>query len=414
MKRIFQFATLVACLLCGVSSAVAESWYVGPNGTPDNNGTQQSPWDIESTLQGTRNVKPGDTVFLLGGTYRRRPDEKFVVRLAGQEGKPTHLRPAPGEHVIIDGGLTVQNPAEYLWIWDLEILVSEPDTTKTKPASAGSHPQDFKRPWGGLNVHGGAGCKYINLVIHDCRQGVSFWSGATDSELHGCIIYDNGWTGTDRGHGHAIYTQNKDGVKTISDCIMTGGRSYTMHAYGSSRAYVDNFLIQGNVAYNAGTFLIGGGRPSHNIRVLENYLYNVPLQIGYSAPHNEDCEVRDNLIVNTGMQIKNYRNVMKSGNLLLGRNEPRPSSEKAKIMIRPNRYDLSRAHVIIFNWARQPEVEVRLGSFLKVGDAFRIVDPRAMFGKPLLEDRYRGTTIRLPVKGDFVALVLLKENVERK
>ena len=76
----------------------------------------------------------------------------------------------------------------------------------------GSHPADFTRPWGGLNVQGGRNCKYIHLVIHDCRQGVSFWSGDQGGELYGCVIYDNGWPATDRGHGHAVYTQNREGV----------------------------------------------------------------------------------------------------------------------------------------------------------------------------------------------------------
>src|SRR5262249_25038322 len=161
------------------------------------------------------------------------------------------------------------------------ILVSEPHPTK--PLGPGSHPKDLKRPWGGLDMHGGRRCKYINLVIHDCCQGVSFWSSARDSELHGYLIYDNGWPATDPGHGHAVYTQNQNGPKVITDCIMTGGHGYTLHAYGSKRAYVDNFRIEGNVAYNAGTFLVGGGRPSHHIRVLDNYLYGVSMKIGYSA-----------------------------------------------------------------------------------------------------------------------------------
>src|SRR5207253_3191665 len=118
----------------------------------------------------------------------------------------------------------------------------------------------------------------INLVIHDNSQGVSWWSESKDSELYGCILFDNGWAGTDRGHGHAVYTQNKDGTKTIADCIFTGGYGYSLHAYGSSRADVDNYLIVGNIAYNADTFLIGGGKPSHHIRVFENLLYGVPMR----------------------------------------------------------------------------------------------------------------------------------------
>jgi len=48
-------------------------------------------------------------------------------------------------------------------------------------------------------MYGGANCKYINLVIHNCNQGISCWKGEIDPEIYGCIIYDNGWLGTDRG-----------------------------------------------------------------------------------------------------------------------------------------------------------------------------------------------------------------------
>jgi hypothetical protein len=59
---------------------------------------------------------------------------------------------------------------------------------------------------------------------------VSWWAESRDSERYGCLIYDNGWKAPDRGHGHAIYTQNNEGIKTIADCIMTGGYGYTLHA----------------------------------------------------------------------------------------------------------------------------------------------------------------------------------------
>jgi hypothetical protein len=383
-------------------------WYVGPEGKPGHVGTRQSPWDIESAFGGGRPVKPGDTLFVLAGTYRRRPEEQFSVRLAGAEGQPIHVRPAPGERVTIDGGLAVQDPSAHLWIWDFEILVSEPDTSREKPATAGSHPEDFGRPWGGLNIHGGTGCKYINLVIHDCRQGISFWSSAKDSEVHACLIYDNGWTGTDRGHGHAIYTQNQDGVKTISDCIMTGGRSYTMHAYGSSRAYVDNYLVEGNIAYDGGPFLIGGGRPSRNIRVFENYLYNVGMQLGYSAPHNENCEVRDNIIANGGLSIQKYNSVVQKRNVVLSKDQPRPTDVTSQVIVRPNRYAPNRAHVVVYNWKRESEVDVPLVGFLEDGDAFRLLDPRNVFGKPVLEGPFTGSSLRVPVPGEFAAFVLLK------
>lgn len=382
----------------------AMSWYVSPQGTPTGGGTKESPWDIESALLGAHPIQPGDTIYLLGGTYRRRPQEQFEVKLVGAEGKPIHIRPAANEHVIIDGGLLVQEPSAYVWVWDLELLVSEPNPTE--PVGPGSHPEDFKRPWGGLNMRGGTNCKYINLVIHDNRQGVSFWREAKDSELHGCIIYDNGWPATDRGHGHAIYTQNDTGVKTISDCIMTGGYSYTMHAYGSARADVNNYWVEGNICYNAGPFLIGGGKPSHGIRAFNNYLYGLNMRLGYDAPYNEDCEVRNNVIINGNLNLNNFKRVVNEGNLVPGKAEARPTTPL--VVLRPNKYAPNRANLAIFNWDGQASVGVDAGTFLKSGDTYRLMNPRDFFGPPLLEGTYTGEPIRVPVNGEFAAFVLLK------
>jgi hypothetical protein len=314
----------------------------------------------------------------------------------------------PGERVTIDGGLTVQAPSTHLWIWDLEILVSENFSMSRRVEEPGSHPQSYNRPWGGLNVHAGKGCKYINLLIHDNAQGISFWSGATESEVHGCIIYDNGWDAPDRGHGHAIYTQNKEGTKTISDCVMTGGFGYTMHAYGSSRAYVDNYLVVGNICYSGGTFLIGGGRPSHDIRVFDNYLYGINMQIGYNAPHNEDCQLRDNLVVDGNVNVKNYRKVVQEGNLKIDRGKPRPLDAAPFVVFRPNAYDPNRANIAIFNWSRAPSVPLLPKSFLRRGDEYRVMNPRDFFGKPVFAGKYHGRPIPLPVEGEFAAFVLLK------
>jgi hypothetical protein len=213
---------LLALLLWqAVQVSSATQWYVGPAGKPANPGTKESPWDIASALGGQQRVSAGDTIYLLGGTYKRRPQELLEIRLAGTAENPIHIQPAPGNRARIDGGLSVQSPSAHVWIRDLEVFVSEPQPEK--PVSPGSSPEDLNRPWGGLHTHGGRNCKYINLIIHNCNQGISSWQGEIDPEIYGCIIYDNGWLGTDRGHGHCIYTQNKDGVKTISNCIMSCG-----------------------------------------------------------------------------------------------------------------------------------------------------------------------------------------------
>lgn len=412
LSGLWKAALAVASTAAMIVGVQAAEWHAAPGGKPHAQGTKDAPWDLQSALAGGQKIAPGDTLWLAAGTYKF-PDRKlgsagYVVRLAGQKGKPIHLRAVNGKRVTIDGGLSVQQPSTWLWIRDLEILVSENFTMSRRVEETGSHPQSYKRPWGGLNVHAGEGCKFINLLIHDNAQGISWWRGSTDSEVYGCIIYDNGWDAPDRGHGHAIYTQNETGTKTIADCIMTGGYGYTMHAYGSSRAYVDNYLIQGNVCYDGGHFLIGGGRPSRNIRAEDNCLYGVTMQIGYSAPHNEDCRVRGNLIVGGGLQINNYRKVVREGNLVLGPNDPRPQQTSPRVVVRPNRYDENRAHLAVFNWAKQPQVRLELRSLLEAGDRYRLLDPREFFGRPVAAGTFDGKAIRVPIDGEFAAFVLLK------
>lgn len=407
MRTPYRIAAVLLALFA--SRAAAAEWYVAPTGTSAGHGTKAAPWDLKSALGGKQAIAPGDTVWIRGGTYKRPFEvvgQGFEVRLAGRRGAPVRVRGYPGERVTIDGGLAIMPPATYLWIQDLEICVSEPRPEKPVPPDPSYHV--VQRPWGGLNINTGEGCKYINLVIHDNCQGVSFWSTATDSEIYGCLIYDNGWAGTDRGHGHAIYTQNRTGVKTIADCIMTGGYGYTLHAYGSPRADVDNYLVEGNICYDANTFLIGGGKPSHHIRVLRNCLYRVNMQLGYDAPYNEDCEVRDNRIIRGSYTIKGYRKVWNQGNLIVDPNGELPKG--TRIILRPNKYDPHRANLAIYNFDRKPVVEVDGAGFLHRGDRFRLMDLRRFFGKPVLAGIYRGRPIRVPVAGEFAAFVVMKES----
>ena len=238
-------------------------------------------------------------------------------------------------------------------------------------------------------------------MIHDTAQGVGSWVGAIDSEIHGCLIYDNGWNAPDRGHGHCIYTQNKDGVKTISGCIMSAKfkGAYTVHAYGSARAYVDHFVVEDNIAYQNGPVLVGGGRPSHDIHVVRNYLYGVDMQIGYGA-QNEDCEVRDNIIAKGRLRIDRYKSVVDQGN--------HQALPDRRAIVIPNKYDPNRAHLAVYNGAKAPKVTVDVSTFLKPSERFRLLNPRDVFGEPVLSGTCESSTITVPMQGEFAPFVLLK------
>ena len=379
--------------------------FVAPTGLRENTGARDAPWDIASALDGTQKLAAGDTLWLLAGTYHRRPQEQFIVKLIGTVEQPIQVRGEIGQRVTIDGGLKVEDPSVGVWIRDLEILVSEPHPSA--PVSAGTNPAEFTRPWGGLHVYGGKNCKFINLVIHDCRQGVSWWRPSLDSDLYGCVITENGWPGVDRGHGHCIYTQNQDGTKLISNCILSAKLSgqQTVQAYGSENAYVDNFLCEDNVAYGMGRFLIGGGKPSHNIRVFRNHLYQVDLQLGYEAPFNVDCDLRDNRIFRGTLVIQRYQTVKQEGTWIFKENE-QPMKTESFVLL--NAYEPGRAHVVIYNWSGEKEATVEMGKTLAEGQAFVLHDPKKMYGEPIHQGTVRDGKARIPTPGEFAVYVLRK------
>ena len=125
-KRTWITVLWIFVMLYFIAVCEARDWYVRPDGKAENEGIIEAPWDIASTLSGGQEVGAGDTVFLLEGTYRRRPEAMFEVKLVGTEDKPIVIRPAPGARVRIDGGLLVQSPSAHVWIRDLEVFVVHP------------------------------------------------------------------------------------------------------------------------------------------------------------------------------------------------------------------------------------------------------------------------------------------------
>jgi hypothetical protein len=386
--------------------AGARDYYVAADGKSTNPGTLAAPWNLASALAGQHKIAPGDAIWVRGGKYQ----EPLKLMLAGKPGAPIHVRAYPGERAtILDSTLFVGPPSQFVWIWDLEITTTITPQERVIKES-GSHPQSLPRRFrDGININHTdsdvvySGLKFIDLVIHDTLQGISFWVDAVDSEVHGCLIHENGWNAPDRGHGHCIYTQNRNGVKTISNCIMSAkfDGAYTIHAYGSDHAYVDNYVVEDNIAYQNGPVLVGGGRPSHDIKILHNYLYGVSMRTGYGARQNEDCEVRDNIIAKGTLRIDRYKDVVQEGN-----SQTVVPEHKAVVIL--NKYDPNRAHLAVYNGAKSPKVTVDVSTFLKPGERFRLLNPRDVFGEPVLSGTCEGSTIALPMQGEFAPFVLLK------
>lgn len=424
--RIARIRYVLAIAAIMTQAAQAADVFVSPDGNATNAGTEQSPWDIASAWGGKQKIAPGSTIHMMPGVYRHPQREwaggGFVMTLAGSAEAPIHIKPHAGGRVTIDGGLTVHGSSQYVWMWDMEFTISESAQWNRRITEKGSHPRPaIDQPQGGITVNGGKGSKFINLVVHDNNStGIAIWRGAVDAEVHGCLIYNNGWIGPDRFHGPGIYTQNETGNKWITDNILFGNYSTTIQAYGSKNAWVDGFRIIGNISFapmvegGRARFLIGGGRPSKDIVVSENILHRVPLQVGYTAPHNEDCVVHDNVLVNAKMSISKYKQVDQKNNITIDAKAARPDRPH-DAYLRPNKYDPNRANLALFNWQRAPEVAVDFSGFLTPGQKFRVVNAMDFFGPPVVESTFDGKPVAMPVpanadtgKGEFCAYVVFR------
>jgi hypothetical protein len=372
----------------------AREHVVAPDGRETNEGTPASPWDVASTLGGRRAVAPGDVIWLRGGRYvypvrhSQKGGNGFAVRVGGAEGKPVHLRAWPGERATIDGGLEVT--ASHVWIWDLEIALAD-DWRPREPAPQGANTV-FDVPTGVLNITGESDVRIINCVSHHNVMGLGFWKPVRNGEMHGCIVYDNGFPGADRPHGPGIYTQNTTGTpRRLTDNIFGGNFSLSIQCYASNiDESVNDFTIEGNIVYaprkEAGqrNFNLIGGDLSRGMVLRDNLFCGHDVRLGRKAGQVGEGNVSIRAGYDGPTPEKNTR-------------VEDPSKGAPVVRLRPNRYDPRRWHLAVSNGARRDAVEADLSPALKKGDPYRILHPLDFYGAPLAAGVYDGSPISLPL-----------------
>ena len=320
----------VLCCAFGLSGITrGQEFHVAVTGAAAGDGSRQRPWDLATALSQPPAVHPGDVIWLHGGTYVGT----FTSNLAGTPGFPISVRQSPGERATIDGAsssldaLTIRG--QHTWYVGFEIMYSD---LKRVSHISGSFPGDIHR--GTCVTVFGRATKLIDMVLHDCSQGAGFWAPASDAEMYGNIIYHNGWDGAGQGHGHGIYTQNRDGVKQIRDNIVFNQFGLGIQVFGSATAYVRNYEIVGNIVFNNGSIgeagahvdnilVAGGTPPKDGIDIESNYTYHTPSNgTGYSRlgwqwdARNSAIDVRNNYWIGgqPAVSLWNWGTLTFSGN----------------------------------------------------------------------------------------------------
>ena len=243
------FAVLLGCSAdkvtdLGIVPSPHSGFFVSVDGSQTGDGSSTDPWTLATALAQPAVVKAGDTIWLRGGTYRG----DFTSNLTGAPAAPIILRQFPGERATVDGRFSVIG--SYAWYWGFEVMYSDPQRVS---AIAGSAPTDLPRFGKAIGSKGqGSFNKYINLVVHDMSDGLGDNSSARGTEFYGNIIYNNGWIGPDRGHGHGMYIQNQFETKRIIDNVIFNSFSTGLKIGGTAASYELNFQIEGNSIFLAG------------------------------------------------------------------------------------------------------------------------------------------------------------------
>lgn len=434
---VFQIVATLLLLLGGPVRPPGHAHFAAPTGTPNGDGSERRPWDLATALAGGGRagpkVQPGDTIWLRGGTYRGA----FRTTVTGTAGAPVVVRQFGGERAVIDGAgaprTTLYVGGDYSVFWGFEL------TNSDSARSTSSSDLELRH---NVVVNDASHTKYVNLIVHD--GGVGFYNEpkSVDVEISGCIIYNNGWQGPDRGHGHGLYLKAFVGPLVARDNVIFNQYGYGIHAYTNSKTgKLMNITLEGNVAFNNGTLatrrslssniLLGGADYAAGAIVRENVTYYSPdltgagsnVQIGYKTLRNGDVIVERNYVVGgspaldfgywAAARVSNntlIRTAASSGSLIAKRdfgavgqiwrdNDERGAPTTTKVVVRPNLYDKGRAHVTVINWGKDRAASVDVSGVLAPGDRYEVRNVQDLFGAAVTSGTVSGSTISIPLRG---------------
>jgi hypothetical protein len=401
-----------ASVACEPVVSPAADWFVSPAGTAGAAGTADDPRDLASLLAAAGPVQPGERVALQAGTYLGR----FVATVSGSEGAPIVFAAEPGGRVILDSnaaggdsGLSLESD----WVEVHGIEVTSSAATREDRVE-------------GVTILG-AHTRLVNAIVHDNAQGIGFWASAVDSELYGNVIYNNGWEGPDRGHGHAIYTQNDLGTKRIAGNVIFFGFAFGIHAYTEGGA-IRGFEIVDNVWFRTGASrpgasvggtsdgcLVGGLQPVARTRLIGNHGWAPEvtardLQLGYGGSvQNEDITLQGNYLVGRVSANGAWTTGTLEGNTVHGELsgiDPADWPDNAwstdlptgtRVVVQRNLEDAGRADLVIFNWDDAASVPVDLSAVLPPGAAYAVYSVYDLLGAPVVEGGFDGAPVAVPL-----------------
>lgn len=416
------------------------TYYVSISGNSSNDGSQASPWDLQTALSGGNGVVgPGDEIVVTKGRYIGAFEFDSNTP-SGEPGNPITLRGKGFFESVIEHPNQLQAEAGLFlkgnesggcrdWIIR-DLQGTGPVTANRNSAQEGSFPTDVPRHAGvtaqglGQNpLYAPDRLKIINCLFqNNVGGGAGFWSHFVAGEFYGNICYHNGWVAPDRGHGHGLYIQSRQGHQARANILFrsSGG---LMQTFGSSAAVAHGMVISDNINFDANVttrvgqrcFLVGGGIDIKDLVFQRNYTYvSLPLLAngGEFAPETtfENVRIRDNWFHSSRAWALKMTGtpVEFAGNRVIGQTNgfnrgDWPANDYGQpggtwVSITPNEYEQGRANVAVYNFDGADSVDIDLSNVLQLGQQYSIWDVQALLtGGAVVTGVYDGNPVSVPL-----------------
>lgn len=299
-------------------------------GMTTGNGSLQHPWDLQTALgQKSDVVNGGDVIWLHEGIYNGR----FISNLNSTiPDKHIVVAPFKNDKVVLNGNV-VSKRTSVLEVRGKQVTFKDLEITFLGEFSRHQGEANFHKV-DGINHASGVGCKFLDLIVHNNPgSGFGSWNRTADTEINGCIIFNNGYYSKKRGSGVGIYVQNSsEKFRLIKNNIIFNNYYKGIEVWSDNRnakeAYVKNIILENNVIFNSALItgiprdnLIiatndnNGINIAQNIKVVNNIFYH---NTDYSK-NEVDGEMPS---LTLGFNARSpIQDVNLSGNIILGRND---------------------------------------------------------------------------------------------
>jgi len=343
----------------GTEEASESMYFVATDGDDSNPGTLEAP--LKTIQKAADIVKPGDVVYVRGGTY----NEKVVIKTSGSDGVFITFENYKGETPVIDGeGLVVGEDDEENGL----IVVKDKSFIKIKGFDVTNYVSTSEYVPAGIRIIGaGQHIEILNCRVHGIKttytdaaeedrnaHGIAVHGTNGEASLDsiiidGCEVYDNvlGWSESVVLNGNVtnfrvtnnkVHDNDNIGIDFIGfedtapsndqarDGICSGNEVWNISsanndAYNETCAdgiYVDggkNIIIEGNKVWNCDIGIEAAsehaGRTTENITIRNNLIYGCKEVAGIAfGGYDEERGSADNIKIYNNTLYDNEPNIL--------------------------------------------------------------------------------------------------------